>query len=70
MSTQTDAFLAALDGTKPKLSFAEFLKLIHAQRYTGPITFHVFSGVPTSAELPRDPVQIRLDSHLPLDSGT
>lgn len=64
-----EALLAALDGVKPKLTFAELMILVHTQRYTGPLTLHFFSGTATSAALPRDPVSIRLDSHLPLDSG-
>ncbi len=42
------------------LPFAEFLILLSAQKYTGPVTFHCFNGVPTSAELAADPIQIRL----------
>ena len=42
------------------IPFAEFLALLHATQYTGPVTFHCFNGVATSAELAADPVKIRL----------
>lgn len=65
-----DALFDALDARpEQKLTFAELMILIHTTRYTGALTLHFFSGTANSAELPRDPVQIRLDSHLPLDSG-
>ncbi len=46
------------------LPFAEFLALLHTQKYTGAVTIHCFNGVPTSAELAADPVKIRL-THAP-----
>lgn len=46
---------------EPPRSFADTLALLHAARYTGPITFHFLCGTPTSAELPRPATKIRLD---------
>ncbi len=50
------------------LSFPDFLALLHEQKYTGAVTFHCLHGVPTSAALAQDPIQIRLSHRVALDT--
>lgn len=43
------------------VTFPELLTILHARKYSGPVTFHCINGVPTVAEFPRkDAVRLPL----------
>lgn len=45
-----------------RVSFAELLERLHAEKHTGPVTVHFLHGQPKLVDLPSEPTQIALDN--------